>query len=67
MHNAKERMEGTIVEYIHGMPVIKIFNRTLSAFKRYEQDVSGYVDTVERTAYHFAPSMGAYLSYTISF
>ena len=63
MHNAKEKMEGTIVEYIHGMPVIKIFNRTLNAFKRYEQDVSAYVGTVERTAYHFAPSMGAYYAF----
>ncbi len=63
MHNAKEKMEGTIVEYIHGMPVIKIFNRTLSAFKRYEQDVSQYVGTVEHTAYHFAPGMGAYYAF----
>lgn len=63
MHNAKEKMEGTIVEYIHGMPVIKIFNRTLSAFRRYEQDVSAYVGTVERTAYHFASGMGAYYAF----
>lgn len=63
MHNAKERMEGTIVEYIHGMPVIKIFNRTLSAFARYERDVSAYVGTVERTAYHFAPGIGAYYAF----
>lgn len=63
MHNAKEKMEGTIVEYIHGMPVIKIFNRTLNAFARYERDVSAYVGSVERTAYHFASSMGAYYAF----
>lgn len=63
MHNAKEKMEGTIVEYIHGMPVIKIFNRTLSAFRRFEQDVSDYVSTVEHTAHHFAPGMGAYYAF----
>ncbi|PYG89401.1 ATP-binding cassette subfamily B protein [Ruminiclostridium sufflavum DSM 19573] len=63
MHNAKEKMEGTIVEYIHGMPVIKIFNRTLSAFQRYEQDVSGYVSSVERAAYHFAPGIGVYYAF----
>ncbi len=63
MHDTKEQMEGTIVEYIHGMPVIKIFNRTLNAFQRYERDVSAYVETVERTAYHFAPSMGAYYAF----
>ncbi len=63
MHDTKEKMEGTIIEYIHGMPVIKIFNRTLSSFKRYAQDVSAYVDSVERTTYHFAPSMGAYYAF----
>ncbi|EMS69194.1 ABC transporter ATP-binding protein [Ruminiclostridium cellobioparum] len=63
MHDTKERMEGTIVEYIHGMPVIKIFNRSLSAFRRYERDVSDYVETVERTAHHFAPGMGAYYAF----
>ena len=32
LHDAQERMQGTVVEYIHGMSVIKVFNRTLSAF-----------------------------------
>ncbi len=63
MHNAKEKMEGTIVEYIHGMPVIKIFNRTLSAFARYEQNVSAYVNAVQNTAYHFASGIGAYYAF----
>lgn len=63
MHDAKEKMEGTIVEYIHGMPVVKIFNRTLSAFRRYEQDVAGYVDTVGHTAHHFATGMGLYYAF----
>jgi ATP-binding cassette subfamily B protein len=63
MHDAREKMEGTIVEYIHGMPVVKIFNRTLSAFRRYERDVSSYVGAVEHTAYHFASPMGAYYAF----
>ncbi len=63
MHDAKERMDGTIVEYIHGMPVIKIFNRTLGAFRRFERDVSAYVDTVGSTAHFFAPAMGAYYAF----
>ncbi len=63
MHNAKEKMEGTIVEYIHGMPVIKIFNRTLSAFARYDQNVSAYVNSVQNTAYHFASGIGAYYAF----
>ena len=34
LHDAQEQMQGTIVEYIHGMSVVKVFNRTLSAFGR---------------------------------
>lgn len=63
MHDAKEKMEGTIVEYIHGMPVIKIFNRTLSAFEQFERNVSDYVKSIENTTYHFAPAMGAYFAF----
>ncbi|MFV0362451.1 MAG: ABC transporter ATP-binding protein [Suipraeoptans sp.] len=60
---AKEKMNGTIIEYIHGMPVIKIFGRTLEAFKQYENNITGYVDTVETTTYHFANRMGAYYGF----
>lgn len=63
MHDTKEKMEGTIVEYIHGMPVIKIFNRTLSAFHQFEENISAYVNIVEHTAYHFASRMGAYYAF----
>ncbi len=63
IHNTKEKMDGTIVEYIHGMPVIKVFNRTLHAFRRFERDITSYVSSVERTARHFAPSMGAYYTF----
>jgi len=63
MHDTKEKMEGTIVEYINGMPVIKIFNRTLSAFKQFENNVSAFVDSVEHTTYHFASRMGAYYAF----
>lgn len=50
LHDAQERMQGTVVEYIHGMSVVKVFNRTLSAFRRYEGDLNHFTDVVERTA-----------------
>ena len=50
LHEAQERMQGTVVEYIHGMSVVKVFNRTLSAFRRYEGDLNHFTDVVERTA-----------------
>ena len=34
MADAKAKMEGTIIEYIHGMSVIKIFGGTKNAFRR---------------------------------
>lgn len=63
LHDSQERMQGTIIEYIHGMPVIKVFNRTLGAFRRYERDINGFVDAVTCTAYANARPMGAYYAF----
>ena len=63
LHDAQERMQGTVVEYIHGMSVIKVFNRTLSAFRRYEGDLNHFTDVVDRTARANAKSMGAYYAF----
>ena len=63
LHDAQERMQGTVVEYIHGMSVIKVFNRTLSAFKRYEGDINHFTDVVDRTARANAKPMGAYYAF----
>lgn len=63
LHDAQENMQGTIVEYIHGMGVVKVFNRTLSAFRRYEEDLSYFTDVVERTAKANAKPMGAYYAF----
>lgn len=60
MHDSKEKMNGAIVEYIHGMPVIKIFNRTFNAFKKYEQSVSSFVDSIEDTTLFFSSRIAAY-------
>lgn len=63
MHDAQEAMQGTIVEYIHGMAVIKIFNRSLSAFRRYEGDITRFVTSVEKTAKANAWPMAAYYAF----
>lgn len=60
MHDNLERMTGTIVEYIHGMPVVKVFHRSLGAFRRYETDIDRFVDSVEKTAKANAAPMGLY-------
>ena len=63
LHDAQERMQGTVVEYIHGMSVIKVFNRTLSAFRRYEGDLNHFTEVVDRTARANAKPMGAYYAF----
>ena len=63
LHDAQEQMQGTVVEYIHGMSVIKVFNRTLSAFRRYEGDLNHFTEVVDRTARANAKPMGAYYAF----
>ena len=63
LHDAQERMQGTVVEYIHGMSVIKVFNRTLNAFQRYEGDLNHFTEVVDRTARANAKPMGAYYAF----
>lgn len=60
MHDKKEKMDGTIVEYIHGMPVVKVFNRTLSAFQRFEESVTDYTNIIEKITRFFASRMGGF-------
>nr|WP_312634916.1 ABC transporter ATP-binding protein [Oscillibacter sp.] len=63
LHDSQERMQGTIVEYIHGMSVVKVFNRSLSAFRRYENDLNAFADIVSRTAHANAKPIGAYYAF----
>ncbi len=63
MADAKAKMEGTIVEYIHGMSVIKIFGGTRNAFKRFETDMNAFTKSVHDTAYYNANGMGLYYAF----
>jgi len=60
MSQAMEKMTSTIVEYVHGMPVIKVFNRSLKGFKRYEDDINDFVDVVDQTAHANAVPISLY-------
>lgn len=63
LHDSQEKMQGTIIEYIHGMSVVKIFNRSLGAFRRYEEDLTRFTDVVDRTARANAKPIGAYYAF----
>ena len=43
-YTSAQRMNNTIVEYINGMEVVKVFNRDGESYQRFEQDVRGYRD-----------------------
>lgn len=55
-------MNGTIVEYVRGMPVVKIFNQTVSAFKRFAADVYAYRDLTLHWIKVSATSFGGLLT-----
>lgn len=60
MHQTRETMNGTIVEYVCGMQVIKVFNRTVSAFARFGNSINSYAEAVKKATIFFAPGMGIY-------
>ncbi|MDR1589980.1 MAG: ABC transporter ATP-binding protein/permease [Oscillospiraceae bacterium] len=41
---SNDKMNNTIVEYINGMEVVKVFNRESESYRRFETDVKGYRD-----------------------
>lgn len=43
-HKAMETMNSTIIEYVRGMPVIKVFNQTVQSFVRFKDSVDDFKD-----------------------
>lgn len=43
-YGAAKRMNSTIIEYINGMEVVKIFNKDGDSYKRFETDIKSYRD-----------------------
>jgi ATP-binding cassette subfamily B protein len=43
-HNSLEKMNASVVEYVKGMPVVKVFNGTAESFEQLEQSIYSYRD-----------------------
>lgn len=43
-YGAAQKMNNTIVEYINGMEVVKVFNRDGESYHRFEKDVKSYLN-----------------------
>jgi ATP-binding cassette, subfamily B, bacterial IrtA/YbtP len=41
-HSALEKLNAAVVEYVRGMPVVKIFGTSLNSFRRLKESVTGY-------------------------
>ncbi|MEM7331389.1 MAG: ABC transporter ATP-binding protein [Chloroflexota bacterium] len=61
-HNSLENMNGTIVEYVRGMPVIKVFNQTVDSFTRFQSSVYGYRELATQITKKMAPPYGYFLA-----
>ncbi|MCH3964476.1 MAG: ABC transporter ATP-binding protein/permease [Clostridium sp.] len=59
-YNAGTRMNNTIVEYINGMEVVKVFNQGGEYFGRYRNDILNYRDKTLSWYKSCWPSMSAY-------
>ena len=59
-HEAQTRMNASLVEFLRGMPVIKMFNRSGDAFRETSQAIDDYVALVRQWCFDFLPRGTAY-------
>jgi ATP-binding cassette subfamily B protein len=55
-HQALEDLNGTIVEYVRGMPVVKIFNHTATSFTKLKEAALNYKKFIELSILSVAPA-----------
>ena len=65
-HNALEAMNGSIVEYIRGMPVVKIFNQTVESFTRMKAAALAYKFFIGKINRELAPPWAVFVAVTSS-
>jgi len=59
-HDSVENMNSTIIEYVRGMPVVKIFNQTVMSFHRFRNSVYDYRDFTSAWAKKGMPPWAAF-------
>jgi ATP-binding cassette subfamily B protein len=65
-HQALEDMNGSIIEYIRGMPVVKIFNQTTESFTALKAAALAYEDCASRISRLMAPTWAMFVVTTSS-
>jgi ATP-binding cassette subfamily B protein len=65
-HDVLEDLNGAVVEYVRGMPVVKIFNLSAQSFSTLKAAALAYKDFVAQITYSQAPSWAAFVVVTTS-
>ncbi len=65
-HDALETMNAAIIEYVRGMPVVKIFNQSAQSFAWLTSAVTSYRKFIRRLALDAGPSWAAFITITAS-
>jgi len=65
-HDALENMNAAIIEYVRGMPVVKIFNQSAKSFAWLTRAVETYQAFIRRLALDAGPSWAAFITITAS-
>lgn len=58
--DAQEKMSAEAVEYVRGIPVVKVFQQTVFSFKRFHDSIINYRDLVIRYTLLWRTPMSAY-------
>lgn len=58
--DAQEKMSAEAVEYVRGIPVVKVFQQTVFSFKRFHDSIINYRDLVIRYTLQWRTPMSAY-------
>ena len=58
--NAQEKMSAEAVEYVRGIPIVKVFQQTVFSFKRFHDSIINYRDLVIRYTLLWRTPMSAY-------
>ena len=61
-HDALEKMNGAVVEYVRGMPVVKVFGTALDSFRRLKESVISYRDWSQRMSNDYSKTYPAFLT-----
>jgi ATP-binding cassette, subfamily B, bacterial IrtA/YbtP len=61
-HTSLGRMNSSIVEYVRGIQVVKVFGRSMEGFERLQQDILAFRDNTVTMTRQFAPTYTGFLT-----